>query len=363
MGSQETSRKLQQLLKDYAELDDTAPPRFIICEVRDIADIKQVPRGINVPLFIYVNTGDKNIISQLRNLTISGVFTPQTDAEMLKRKLGGVLQNFSPAGSNAQDFEVLKVKILAKAENVPALPVFAQKLVSLTSSGASTIKEITEQIKMDQGISSKLMRLVNSSFYVLRQQVTSIDRAAVLLGFQTLKNIALAVTTASYYNKQFKMYGTTGDELWVHAYTVALIAEELAKKAQMDPDEMFLSGLFHDIGKTVMVDFLVQPVSDIAGEKRQLGIDHAEVAGMIVKRWQLPDTMHDAVRHHHTADLSINSKIIFVANRFAHAAEQNDEAALESEIEDALKLLPFIDKTQTIKRLTAIAQAAKQVTS
>ena len=201
------------------------------------------------------------------------------------------------------------------------LPSFVNKLIVLTSGDSATIEELSAEIKKDQGISGRVIRMVNSPFFGLRQNVNSIDRAVVLLGFHTLKNIALAAASGSYYNKQFQMYKTTGAALWNHAYTVALIAEMLAAKVGLDPDGMYLAGLFHDIGKTVMVDFLVQEVGTTAEERAQLGMDHAEVAWLITRRWQLPEEVCTAIRHHHQPDESAASQILYYANRFARVAK------------------------------------------
>ncbi len=353
-GTGPTLSKLQAALRGYATVVPTGKGEIHVCEVRNTEDLKRIPSKSPIPLFLIIATQDKSLIEQLKGFRISGVFLPPLDEAVIKRKLGIATETPPPAGNGKErDFESLKVKILAKAESINALPVFAQRLLKLTSSDISTIKEITEQIKMDQGISSKVIRMVNSPFFGMRQDVNSIDRAVVLLGFNTLKNIALVAATNAYYNKQFTMYKTTGNALWEHAHTTALLCEEFAKDLQEDSEALFLAGLLHDIGKTIMVDFLVQEVSSCEEERKQLGTDHAEVAGMVLNRWQLPPDIIQMVRLHHNPDNTVQSRIVYNANRLAHCKDNNN-TTLDSTLSSVFGLLPARNREALTQRINTI---------
>ena len=348
-GTTATLSKLQAVLKGYAMVMSSGEANIHVCEVRGEQDLRFIPRNSLIPLFLVLDTKEKAVIEKLRVLNISGIFFLPFDAETIKKKMSLVTDYSEP---KSESFEMLKIKILAKAESISSLPIFAKKLLTLATDDSTTIREITDQIKMDQGISSKVIRMVNSPFYGLRQDVNSIDRAVVLLGFHTVKNIALVASTNMYYNKSFHLYKTTGAALWAHAYKVALLSEEFARYCGEDSDSLFLAGLLHDIGKTVMVDFLIRPALDCEEERRQLRIDHAEVASMILTRWQFSHDVINLVRHHHEPEDRIASLIVYCANMISHFA--NDEVLLKDIINNTVDGLPCGSKTDLKEKLYEI---------
>jgi putative nucleotidyltransferase with HDIG domain len=192
--------------------------------------------------------------------------------------------------------------------------------------------------------------MVNSPFFGLRQTINSIDRAVVLLGFNTLKNIALVAATTAYYNKNFEMYKLSGTELFNHAYRVALIAEEFSAACGVDKDLIFLAGLLHDIGKILLADFLVKPVQTSDDEVRQLGTDHQSVAELILKRWQLPEDIIQIVKSHHAPQNNIPSQIVYYANLLDHT-KAGGEQAYNLCINKALSVLP-IKEPETVAEKT-----------
>ena len=360
-GTGSTLSKFQAALRNYAVVTLSGKADIHVCEVRNVYDLRHVPAKSPIPLFIIISNQDKKLIEQLKAFRISGVFLSPLDEDLIKRKLNLVSDSASAAsaaGASERDFESLKVKILAKAESIGALTISAQRILHLTNSDVSAVKEISEQIRMDQGISSKVIRMANSPFFGMRQDINSIDRAVVLLGFNTVKNIALAASTSAFYNKQFSMYKTSGNALWEHAYTTALLCEELATDLQEDNGALFLAGLLHDIGKTIMVDFLVSEVSMCEEERKQLGLDHAEVAGMVLNRWQLPNDIIQMVRMHHTSCDELQPRIVYVANRLANCKNSNN-AAFESALNSAFSKLPVKNKAGVTHKTASILSVDK----
>ena len=358
-GTVPTLSKLQTTLKGYANVMPTGIAEVHLYEVCNTDDLKRIPVKSPMALFLIISTQDKTVTEQLNGLRISGIFLPPLNKDVIKRKLDmAVSSDIIVANSKENDFDSLKVKILAKAESINALPIYAQHLLKLTHSDISTIKEITEQIKKDQGISSKIIRMVNSSFFGIKQDINSIDRAVVLLGFNTLKNIALVAVTNAYYDKQFGMYRTTGNALWEHAHITALLCEMFANDMQEDTDTLFLAGLLHDIGKTIMADFLVQAVSVCEEERKQIGTDHAEVTGMVLQRWQLSSDVIQMTRMHHKPDNNIQSKIIYSANRLAHC--KNNNGLLNVSLNSAFDMLPVKNHDALVKKITSVLSIGKE---
>lgn len=315
-GKNSTLSKLQAALAGFALVCTSGKADAYIQEVSGEEDIYSIPHKINMPVFIILSSFTPLIVEKLKNIKISGVFAVPLNAEQIKNKISLVLKHTEEKATSSP--ETTRAKILAKAEAITSLPIFARKLLLLTSDDKSTVEEITELIKMDQGISGRIIRMANSPFYGLKVNVTSIDRCVMLLGFHTVKNIALIASTNMYYNKPFAMYKTTGAAMWQHSYTVAILSEVFATHLGLNEDDCFIAGLFHDIGKTVMVEFLTQPAMSCEDEKAQLGLDHPEVAAMVLRRWQIAPEIINMVNRHHNPDDSLNSIAIYCANIIAH---------------------------------------------
>jgi putative nucleotidyltransferase with HDIG domain len=346
-GTSATLSKLQAALIGFAQVTpNSAGAELQVYELRLADDLKRVPRSPATPVFLILAAREPKLIEQIRGYKVNGIFFLPIDGVSIKRKIITLFNVNTNEKAVGDDFETLKIKILAKAESIASLPAFAQKLFKLTQSDASTIQEITEQIKMDQSISGKVVRMVNSPFFGIRQTVSSIDRAVVLLGFNTLKNIALVAATTAYYNKSFEMYNMNGTRLFNHAYRVALIAEQLSKSCGADSDPIFLAGLLHDIGKILLADFLVKPAHSPDDEIRQLGTDHQNVAELILKRWQLSDDIIQIVKTHHAPLNTIPSQTVYYANLLEHTKDGGEEA-YNICIDKALSVLPVANPDQT----------------
>ncbi|GAB7140727.1 hypothetical protein RsTz2092_06790 [Deferribacterales bacterium RsTz2092] len=362
-GSKVTGLSIQVELRGYAQLVSSGKVNLCVCEVATVADIANIPTGsnVNIPILLYLNTNEKTIIEKLRGMRVHGVFYPPINGDAMKKKIDQLLNLDVPiATGGANDFERLKIKILAKTENVPMLPVIVNKIIAMSKDKNVPMSAVTEQVKMDQGISSKVVRMVNSPFFMLREHVSSIDKAIVLVGGEAVKNIALATATNSYYNKPFKMYDTTGTALWAHAYMVAVLCEMLAREAGADPDMYFLAGLFHDIGKIVLVEFLVQIVHDAQEERAQIKLDHAEVAGMIAERWQLAGELVQALKMHHDPQDNVIAKTVFWADRLAHFSKKRNDADFEAQFTDLMEKL-VKGSGLVIKNVAGLAEKIKEL--
>lgn len=227
----------------------------------------------------------------------------------------------------AKTFEKIKT-----FKNLPSLPHILLKLIGVCNREESTMKDISQIINKDASLSEKVMRIINSTLYGLPNKVTSIDTALILLGKDNIKNISIS---ASVHQAFKKIKGDSVFDLkvfWKHSLMCAILASLIAEKtAYASPDEAFVSGLLHDIGKLILwtnfpkeyADILTafkdQPDLILAEEARQ-GATHCEVgAWLIEKQWELQSFMGDSIRYHHeSVDRIHNSlplvKIIYAAN-------------------------------------------------
>jgi HD-like signal output (HDOD) protein/signal transduction histidine kinase len=237
--------------------------------------------------------------------------------------------------------------IIETSRNLPTLPHILVKLIEVCDTEPDTIKEISEVINKDTSLSARLMRLVNSAYYGLPNRVNSIDQVVILLGTNAVKNIAISASVYQAFNKAKDSSVFRLKQFWWHSLMCANLAKRIAERtAYTAPDEAFLSGLLHDIGKLVLWANFSKKYADIlqsnrnkpdlllAGEIR-LGATHCEVGAWMINRWNLQSFMADAVLYHHEPvhrilDALPLVKIVFVANTLCSEAIEDTDAKFKT---------------------------------
>ena len=202
---------------------------------------------------------------------------------------------------------------IEKTTNIGTLPSVAIELMKLVNDPDSSVEDVLQVIESDPALGSRLLKVVNSSFYGMPQSVTTIERAVVLLGLNAVKNIA----TAASLHKVFKPgeLGTDFDpsELWVHSVAVATAARDIsARTGKGFPEEAFLAGLIHDIGilvemqacrkKFIELLELLTSQPDLMfreAEFQTIGYTHENFGAAICRAWKFPVNLAIAAGNHH----------------------------------------------------------------
>lgn len=210
--------------------------------------------------------------------------------------------------------ELLEEK-LGGIENLPTLPLVLQHLQKLVNSPNSNMNQIANVVMKDQALAMKTIRLVNSAFYARPQKVTSIRQAIVLIGLDILKNLMLGLSVIKMFNTT-DSFGFSPARFWEHCFGVALLARKMAIKTRVgDPEEYFIAGLLHDIGRLVLEQFLHDEYSSalkkahdtktslLIKEIEMFGFSHAEAGGWLGKRWGIPESIIVIMDFHHKPEI------------------------------------------------------------
>lgn len=200
--------------------------------------------------------------------------------------------------------------LINSLNEVPAMPNVIVHALNLMKDPDSSTKELAKIISYDQSLSTKVLTLVNSAYYGFPQQITSISRALTIIGMSKAKNIIVTVAMKP------MLIGQGDKELWKHSIKTAVGCEYIAKYLKiMDPDEAFVIGFLHDLGKVVLtlkdsnlynkVKDLVKTGTDII-ETEQLffSTDHCHMGSLLAKKWQLPLLLANAIKYHHSPNQS-----------------------------------------------------------
>jgi len=208
----------------------------------------------------------------------------------------------------------LSLKLANAVDEMPAFPKSVEKILQLTRDVNCTPKDIVQVIDKDPVVTVKILKVVNSAYYRLPKQITSVNNAVVYLGFNTIKNLALAIAAIGMLPKHnaadFDM-----DQYLVHSLSTAGIARKLANQTRdTDPMDCFIGGLLHDFGKVVFAQFLPSEfrqalyASRVSGSslhealRQTVGVDHAVVGAMLIEKWRFAPELISTISHQYEAN-------------------------------------------------------------
>ncbi len=204
--------------------------------------------------------------------------------------------------------DLIKARIKSVMSNLPPLPQVTRQLLLIIADEKASAQDVAKVLSSDQALAGKVLKLVNSSFYGVQQDVTTISRAVVLLGFTGVRNLAMGFGSISALQKLGGELDMEG--FWAHALANGAAAQSLAPfvNRRTDPEEAFLAGLMHDIGAYVLavaVPEIYAPILEDPGrdrleaESEMCGMTHAQVGRGLLKFWGLPHPFSDAAGYHH----------------------------------------------------------------
>ncbi len=265
-------------------------------------------------------------------------------------------------------------QLLSQSSELPTLPEIYIRVSELLESNFSSAKEIGDAVQTDPSLTSKILKMLNSAFYGLPSEVTSVTQAVSLLGRQQLKHILMGSVLSDMFENMNRVSFSMRD-FWMHSMKTAIIARHLALQnaSVIDHDAFFTAGLLHDIGRLVIVLEMPDSVNDVeqlmidtdievaVAENKILGFTHMDVSREIMKSWQLPNMLIQcAIKHHdseHEGPFAIETSIVYVAN----CLSQQELPENEEEVTQLLEGIANWQQTQcTLEQITAACSLAQE---
>ena len=217
--------------------------------------------------------------------------------------------------------------VLTHLDSLPTLSAVAVRVLEITSDGDSSADDIVEVLRGDQSLTAKILSVAGSAWSGVPGPVTTLEKAVTLLGLTAIRSIVLSVTVFEY----FPATGSgTGDgvfmrsDFWKHALAVACAARQLAparSELGIEPQEAFVAGLLHDLGKVALSALFPkaydriamqadQSRGDIADfERTVLGVDHTVAGRRLAERWRLPRSLQEVIWLHHLAPETLPASV------------------------------------------------------
>lgn len=202
---------------------------------------------------------------------------------------------------------------------LPSLSTTVAKVLETCNNPESSPNDLNRVISLDPLLTAQVLRLINSAYYSLRQPVSSLTRAIILLGINTVKNLVLSCAILEQLRHKHSFRTLSAEKFWAHSLGVGVISKCLAvvKGVSLaEQEEYFICGLLHDLGKIPLNqkfpdDYL--KALDIAekscrplghAESVVFGIDHATIGGWIARKWRLSPAVIESLDYHHRPEES-----------------------------------------------------------
>ncbi len=257
------------------------------------------------------------------------------------------------------------VKGVGKLTSLPEVCVRVNEMVEDPRTSAAAIGKV---ISRDTALTAQLLRLANSAFYNFPSNISTISRAITVIGERELRYLVLALSAVRAFSKvPIELINMAS--FWRHSVYTGVMARLIASKCNvLHAERLFVSGLLHDVGMLVVLGRLPELESEAmhrseeSGEElfrvedEVLGFNHADVGCLLMKQWNLPDVLCEAVGHHHDIEAAgearLDAAIIHIANAVANAAELPVEYAGPRPIIDPLAWDITNINEETIEELT-----------
>jgi HD-like signal output (HDOD) protein len=198
--------------------------------------------------------------------------------------------------------ESIRDKIRSTVEEIPALPLVVPRILSILEDDDASATAIADVISRDPSLTTRILRVANSAYYGLSGEVSTLQKAIVLIGLRTVKSLALTIPLVGALPARRAPGTFSQAELWTHSVAVATAMQTLAHRCgHRRAESLFLIGVLHDIGKVVLAEFYPPSYQHaltavqqgkypfLADAERDIfGIDHGEVAALLLEHWQFP---------------------------------------------------------------------------
>lgn len=252
------------------------------------------------------------------------------------------------------------IDLLRDEISLPSLPSVYAELQTVIADTNSSASDVARVISSDTSLTAFLLRLVNSAFYSFPSQIDTISRAVAVVGTAQLSTLALGTSVMTMFTGIPEEL-TNMEDFWRHSISVGVLARAIAvRSATGEPERFFVAGLLHDVGRLALCKVAPDRFGDAIAtarakgmllyeaEREALGVDHATLGGMLLRKWNLPFSLVNAVLYHHDparASKPEASAVIHLADILSCALFHGHTTErlvppLSSEAWDALRLSP-----------------------
>jgi putative nucleotidyltransferase with HDIG domain len=214
-------------------------------------------------------------------------------------------------------------------DRLPSLSTTAAKVLETCNNPGASPNELNRVISLDLVLTGQVLKLINSAYYSIPHPISSLTRAIIMLGINTVKNLVLSFAILQHMRNKRTFAALCIEDFWAHSLCVGVTAKCLAVAKGVsltDQEEFFVGGLLHDLGKIPLNYLFPEKCSQALDKAKRsqralfhaegvvFGIDHAAVGGMIAEKWQLSPALIQTLSFHHRPEEAhaSNHQLVFM---------------------------------------------------
>jgi len=208
-------------------------------------------------------------------------------------------------------------KIQGYIDRMPSLSTTVSKVLEVCNSPKTSANDLNRVISLDPVLTGHVLKLINSAYYSLPNQISSLARAIIMLGLNTVKNLALSTAVIGALGKKASFTSLPMDAFWAHSICVGVTAKALAGLRNVPNsarEEYFVAGMLHDLGKIPLNNCFSENYGQalqltaleqgplLRAEQLLVGVDHGVAGRLIGEKWRLSAAIIEALAFHHTPE-------------------------------------------------------------
>ncbi len=243
------------------------------------------------------------------------------------------------------------------SDDIPALPFYVSKILEAINDPEASADDIANLISKDIGLTTKILKLVNSPYFGLSTKVTTISHSLSILGLSPIGSLVLTSTLMSQFKDIPENY-VTMESFWSHSIASGIAAKEICKlKKLKNGESLYIAGIIHDIGSLVIYKTYPEKASEVLiqcneyekdlidSEQKFLGFDHAQLGSALIEKWSLPKLIQETTEFHHqplnAPTYKEETAIVNLADYIIHSNQLGSSGELRGADlnEDVLKFL------------------------
>jgi len=255
-------------------------------------------------------------------------------------------------------------EIKSYLEGMPSLSTTMSKVLAICNNPLASANDLNRIIALDPVLTGKVLRLINSAYYSYGEPISSLTRAIIILGMNTVKNLALSSAVMDNLCRHEKMSAKIMNDFWMHSLSTGVTAKILAIQKGVPPterEEYFVAGLLHDLGKIPLMSLYMDQYRKLLyahedngryllheREEATFGMGHCHIGTLIAEKWRLSTQITVAMRDHHMSTPARNKadffpSIVAAANMISHCLYPQTSAFVPKDIIDSYIELAGID--------------------
>ncbi|MGM0443713.1 MAG: HDOD domain-containing protein [Fibrobacterota bacterium] len=231
-----------------------------------------------------------------------------------------------------------KIRFIAsKISTIPTLPTVISRMIEMVDNPNTNARRLARVISSDQSLTARILKMANSAFYGFSREISTVDTAIVVMGFNAVKEMGLSLSVFDAFKGVGSLNNFDVNRYWEHSISTAVASRMLARRlAVPNAEELFVAGLLHDIGKMIFIQYLpedynrifsrgeTEDISYYEAEMRSIGVMHSQIGAVVAERWHLPDRIVAGIKNHHSHKVSdvfaLESVVVDTADFISHRA-------------------------------------------